>query len=130
MKARVQENRALVVLAYRGPQRTIDLAEELEVSSSTATRMMDRLVRRGLATRTAHPEDGRATQLEVSERGRELVAAITSHRRNEFLGIVRQMKADDQVALRRALEALQGANGAPAEPVWPLGWDPHAHHPM
>ena len=43
--------RALVVLASRGPQRIVDLAGFLDVTASTATRMCDRLVRKGLVRR-------------------------------------------------------------------------------
>ncbi|MGH3283480.1 MAG: MarR family winged helix-turn-helix transcriptional regulator [Streptosporangiaceae bacterium] len=39
--------RALVVLAARGPQGTAELAAALAVNPSTATRMCDRLVRKG-----------------------------------------------------------------------------------
>ncbi|GFJ91788.1 hypothetical protein Prum_054300 [Phytohabitans rumicis] len=41
------QTRALVLLASRGPQRTVDLAVELNVAPSTVTRMCDRLVRKG-----------------------------------------------------------------------------------
>ena len=39
--------RALVVLASRGPQRAVDLAGVLGVNPSSATRLVDRLVRSG-----------------------------------------------------------------------------------
>src|SRR3954463_2477740 len=39
--------RTLVVLASRGPQPLGYLAEQLDVSPSTATRMCDRLLRKG-----------------------------------------------------------------------------------
>ena len=45
--------RALVVLAARGPQGTAELAAALAVNPSTATRMCDRLVRKGLVRRPA-----------------------------------------------------------------------------
>jgi len=44
----LQQHRALVVLASRGPQRITDLADLLAVNSSTATRHCDRLQRHGL----------------------------------------------------------------------------------
>jgi len=43
--------RALVVLASRGPQRMSDLAAALDVTPSTAGRMCDRLLRKGLIRR-------------------------------------------------------------------------------
>jgi hypothetical protein len=47
----VPQHRALVLLAVRGPQRTIDLADLLGVNSSTATRHCDWLQRRACASR-------------------------------------------------------------------------------
>ena len=44
----IAQYRALVVLASRGPQRIVDLAAALDVAPSTAGRMSDRLVRKGL----------------------------------------------------------------------------------
>ena len=43
--------RALVVLASRGPQQLVDLAAALGVTPSTADRMVDRLVRKGMIRR-------------------------------------------------------------------------------
>lgn len=114
--------RTLVVLSYKGPQRTIDLAEELGVMSSTATRMIDRLVRRKLVHRTAHPEDGRANRVEITEAGRGVVAAVTRHRRAEFSKILRKMQPEKRRALVDGLEALRLAAGEPAEQGWTLGW--------
>ena len=45
--------RALVVLASRGPQRPVDLAQALNVDPSTTTRMCDRLEGKKLITRRA-----------------------------------------------------------------------------
>lgn len=114
--------RTLVVLSYKGPQRTVDLAEELGVNSSTATRMIDRLVRRELVLRAAHPEDGRANRVEITEAGRAVVAAVTRHRRAEFARILRRMQPESRRFLVDGLEALRLAAGEPAEGSWSSGW--------
>ena len=114
--------RALVVLAYAGEQRTIDLADELGVTSSTATRLIHRLVGRGLVRRRTHPEDRRATQLEITPAGRDVVAAVTAHRRSEISAILRRMSADKQQSLIASLEALGQAAGEAPEQNWTLGW--------
>ena len=49
----IAQYRALVVLASRGPQRMTDLAGALDVTPSTAGRMCDRLLRKGLSAGTA-----------------------------------------------------------------------------
>jgi DNA-binding MarR family transcriptional regulator len=114
--------RTLVVLAYKGPQRTIDLAEELQVSSSTATRMIDRLARRGLVHRLIHPEDGRATRLEITETGRQAVSRVTAQRRSEFSRILRKMPMTARRQLVTSLDTLREASGEAPEQSWSLGW--------
>ena len=52
--------RALVALAARGPQRVTDLAEELGVHPSSATRMCDRLVKAGFVAPRLHGGEPRA----------------------------------------------------------------------
>lgn len=114
--------RALVVLAYTGPKRTIDLAEELDVMSSTATRMIDRLVRRGLVTRTVHPDDKRANRVEITDEGRSAVAAVTTRRRAEFSRVLRKMDPQMRRSLVDGLEAMRTAAGEAPEQTWTLGW--------
>ena len=114
--------RTLVILAYNGPQRTIDLAEQLDVNSSTATRMIDRLVRRGLVRREPHPEDKRATRVELLEDGRAVVAAVTQRRRSEFGRILRKLDAEQRQHLVQGLQALSLAAGEAPEQAWTLGW--------
>jgi hypothetical protein len=58
--------RTLVVLVSRGPQRVGDLAQELTVTSSTAVRMCNRLVRKGLVEREERPEDRRAAWITLT----------------------------------------------------------------
>ena len=116
------QHRTLVILAYNGPQRTIDLAEQLDVNSSTATRMVDRLVRRGLVRRDVHPHDRRATRVEITEAGRQIVAAVTARRRAEFAKILRKMDPEMRQCLVDGLDALNEASGVSPEHIWSLGW--------
>ncbi|MGH3394683.1 MAG: MarR family transcriptional regulator, partial [Streptosporangiaceae bacterium] len=65
--------RALVVLASRGPQRMVDLARALEVTASTAGRMCDRLLRKGLIRRHRARTDRREVQVSITAAGRAVV---------------------------------------------------------
>ena len=65
--------RALVVLASRGPQRMVDLARALEVTPSTAGRMCDRLLRKGLIRRYRARADRREVQVSITAAGRAVV---------------------------------------------------------
>ena len=55
--------RTLVVLASRGPQSLADLAEAADVTPPTATRMCDRLIKKGLVTRRHDRGDRRLIRL-------------------------------------------------------------------
>src|SRR5215469_17689019 len=76
--------RALVVLAARGPQGTAELAAALAVNPSTATRMCDRLVRKGLIRRHRQPGDRRSVRIALTAPGRDLVAEVSRRRRAEL----------------------------------------------
>ena len=118
--------RALVVLASRGPQRVVDLAGFLDVTASTATRMCDRLVRKGLVQRQRSSSDRRAVRVRISSAGRDLVAAVTQRRRREVQAIVERMPTADRERLVTTLRMFSDAAGEVPEQNWSLGWTPDA----
>ena len=67
-----QDGRALVSLADRGPLTMTDFSEMLGVPLSTATRMVERLIDKGLAMRSRIEDDRRVVRVELSVEGRKL----------------------------------------------------------
>lgn len=120
------QSRALVVLAARGPQRIVDIAAELGVAPSTATRMCDRLVRKNLARRYRTPADRREVRLSLTPAGRELVRDVTRRRRDELARIIDAIPAAAHGHVTAALQALNGAAGELPERDWWLGPDEEA----
>jgi DNA-binding MarR family transcriptional regulator len=114
--------RALVVLASRGPQRVVDLAGILDVNASTATRMCDRLARKGLIRRQRLSTDRRSVRVSISAGGRELVAAVTRRRRREVQAIVERMSPQQREQLVATLRMFADAAGEVPEQDWSLGW--------
>jgi DNA-binding MarR family transcriptional regulator len=112
------QSRALVLLASRGPQRIIDIAEDLGVAASTATRMCDRLVRKGLLRRYRTAADRREVRVSLTGAGRELVARVTEHRRAELARVVDAIPAATHTHVAAALRALNDAVGEPTENDW------------
>ena len=115
--------RALVVLASRGPQRAADLATSLDVTPSTASRMIERLVRKRLVGRTRTKEDRRTLRVYLTRAGRDAVGAVTDRRRAEVARILAAMPTDNRAAFTSALRAFAGAAGEVPEQDWALGWD-------
>lgn len=115
--------RALVVLASRGPQTVAALAEAVAVTPPTASRLCDRLERKGLVERRADARDRRAVSLGLTTAGRELVDAVTRRRREEIAGLLEAIPAEGQRALVEALTQLSEAAGEVPEQDWSTGWD-------
>lgn len=117
--------RALVVLGSRGPQRVIDLAGFLDVTASTATRMCDRLARKGLIRRQRLTNDRRTVRVSISPAGRKLVAAVTQRRRRDLQAIVQRMSTEERERLVTTLRMFADAAGEVPEQDWSLGWGAH-----
>ncbi len=115
----IAQYRALVVLASRGPQRLVDVAEALEVAPSTAGRMCDRLVRKGLVRRHRARADRRAVLVSVTAAGRQVVDQATARRRELIADVLRNLPAAQQVDVARALEAFAAAAGELPDSQWP-----------
>lgn len=114
--------RALVVLASRGAQRVVDLAEALDVERSTATRMCDRLERKGLVTRERSGDDRRTVEVTLTADGTDLVTAVTRRRTRDIRTILARMPEQPRVALVGALTSFAEAAGEAPEQAWSLGW--------
>jgi len=115
--------RALVVLASRGPQRPVDLAQALNVDPSTATRMCDRLEGKNLITRRRDVGDRRVVVLDVSAGGRRLVDRVTRRRRKEIGQILTAVDPKERANLIRAFNMFGKAAGETPEGDWQRSWE-------
>ena len=116
----IAQYRALVVLASRGPQRMVDLAGALGVAPSTAGRMCDRLVRKGLFRRTRARADRRAVHVSLTAAGRQVVDQATIRRRALIAGILERLPPRRQHAVAAALSVFASAAGEIPDSQWPL----------
>jgi len=114
--------RALVVLAANGPQGTAELAAALAVNPSTATRMCDRLVRKGLVRRHRQAGDRRSVRITLTAPGRDLVAEVTRRRRAELARLLGALPADQHEPVIAAFRAFAAAAGELPLPGAALGW--------
>jgi DNA-binding MarR family transcriptional regulator len=115
--------RSLVVLASRGPQSVMALAEAVAVTPPTASRLCDRLVRKGLVRRREDSRDRRAVRLALTSTGRALVDAVTVRRREEITRLLDAIPLDAQRSLVASLQQLAEAAGEVPEQDWTTGWD-------
>ena len=85
------------------PQRMSELNRHLLLSQPALSRMVDRLVDRGLVQRQTDPADGRGVLLALSDAGRALQRQIG---RRHARGVARAMTQELTPAELRQLEAL------------------------
>lgn len=114
--------RALVILAGQGPQSLAELATSLGVNPSTATRMSDRLVAKGLVRRRTASRDRRQVRLALTAAGKAVVAEVTELRRREIARIVEAVPASRRRQLVESLTAFGDAAGEAADRDWSAGW--------
>ncbi|MDF5755186.1 MarR family transcriptional regulator [Spongiactinospora sp. TRM90649] len=115
--------RMLVVLSGHGETKLVTMAELLDVNSSTAMRMADRLASAGLIVREVNPVNRRETLMRLTADGRRLVDEVTTRRREEIDSIVSRMAPQHRTALIEAMAAFNEAAGEqPADGSHPLGW--------
>jgi DNA-binding MarR family transcriptional regulator len=104
--------RALVLLEQHGPLSLVDLAEELGVVPSTASRMCDRLVAKKLVRRGIDQTNRRRVTLRLQPAGRALVEESTRRRKREIARLLHGIAKPDQDQLATALKLLvTAANG-------------------
>ena len=115
----IAQYRALVVLSSRGPQRMVDLAAALGVTPSTAGRMCDRLLRKGLIRRHRARADRREVQVSITAAGRAVVDQATQRRRGLIADILARLTARQQSDVAAALTAFADAAGEVPDSQWP-----------
>ena len=117
--------RTLVVLDNHEEINLNTLADLLSVTSSTAMRMINRLLTSGMVTRRDNPANRREVLLGVTDEGRRLVRQVTAKRREEITRIVAEMPETRRDELVMAMRAFAEAAHEPeprSETTAALGW--------
>lgn len=121
-KVTLTQFRTMVVLDSHADINLNTLADLLEVTASTAMRMIDRLLVADLVTRRDNPENRREVLLGLSPAGQDIVRKVTARRRTEIARIVKSMPAEQHAALVTALRAFSEAAGEPDAAATAWGW--------
>lgn len=96
----------LVHISSTGESRMSEIAAGLQIVPSTATRAVDRLVERGLATRRRDANDGRVVRISLTDDGLR-VQAIARYGRHAFAArLLERFDPDDQDAIAALMPRL------------------------
>jgi DNA-binding MarR family transcriptional regulator len=90
-----------------GPQRLGDLARTERVSAPTMTRIVQALEERGLAIRTATPDDARSTTVSSTPEGDRLLRVARVERAAAVRELLDALAPDELAVLAQALGALE-----------------------
>lgn len=100
------QSRALRVLMRHGDMRLSDLSEHLRIAARSTTEVVDSLESTGFVRRQPDPTDRRATLVEVTAEGRQIMVAIRDARREEADQMFARLSARDRADLARILRKL------------------------
>ena len=99
--------RALRTLRRHGTMRLSELSDHLHIAPRSTTEVVDALEARDLVRRRADPGDRRATLVEVTERGTDVLAAIRDTRGTEAVRVFGRLSPPDRAELARILALLR-----------------------
>jgi len=102
----VPQLRVMVILSRTASASLSEVAEQIGISPSNASRTCDQLVRRGLVVRTEDQDDRRRLSLAPSAAGRRMLRQVMRRRQNLLERIVGAMPEKEQRALMTALDAF------------------------
>jgi len=87
-------------------QRMSEIAEALGVAQSTATRLVEPLVREERVERRPAPDDGRAVVICLTDKGRNAALELSRLSQRWSEGILQRIPGNEQEAVIQALETV------------------------
>ncbi len=105
----------LELVCVSGSCSVRNVAQGLDISLSAASQLVDRLVKKNLATRRENESDRRVIEVELSDEGIETVKRIRVRRSQWFASVARRMSAEKRKAFVEGMEefllhAVEGSN--------------------
>ncbi len=121
---------ALIHINSRGTCGVTDIGDDLGVTSAAASQMLERLVQSGLVERREDPDDRRAKQIVLTERGLRLVRGSMEIRQRQFAALADRMSARERGIAAAALRILVTRSAPPASKAAPAPSRPNMkEHP-
>jgi DNA-binding MarR family transcriptional regulator len=98
---------ALARIEQLGPLRLGALAEVEGTSAATMCKVVDGLEARKLVTRVPDPEDGRASNLQLSGEGGALLAELRARSTEALRTALAELDADERVVVAQTIAVLE-----------------------
>jgi DNA-binding MarR family transcriptional regulator len=109
----VLQTRVLLTIHQHGSTNLQDLSTRLAVSTSSASRVVDRLVLAGLLSRVSAPHSRREIALTLTSRGNQVLAEFHDRRRAAIEAAMNRLSPAERTALVAGLEAFAREAASP-----------------
>jgi DNA-binding MarR family transcriptional regulator len=100
--------RVLAALSNNGGQRQVDLSSMTSIDVSTMSRLVTRLVRAGLATRSRSEQSSREVVVSLSPKGRALATRLIPVAEGLEKKAIAGLSAKDIAVMKRLLTRMHG----------------------
>ena len=97
---------ALFQIRHRGSSGVTDLGDDLGVTSSAASQLLERLVQQGLILRSEDPSDRRVKQLVLTEKGLQVLQESIRARQSWLSDLAETLSDSEREAVIAALNIL------------------------
>jgi DNA-binding MarR family transcriptional regulator/GNAT superfamily N-acetyltransferase len=133
----LSEVRVLYELAQRTTTTASELCKELGMDAGQLSRMLSKLMQRGLVAKQRCQVDGRKSDLCLTEQGRAVFALLDEHQAHQVEALLTELSPTDQARLVAAMRLIQQLLSPPPEGAVPyilrspragdMGWVVQAH---
>jgi len=106
LRLSIGQLKSLFFISNQGTTSLSQLAAALKVTPTNTTGIVDRLLKRGLITRTENPEDRRFLVLRTTANGEQLVNELRQKRKDRMTAILKYLSDDEILVLSQGLRSL------------------------
>jgi DNA-binding MarR family transcriptional regulator len=107
----------LMQLHYQHHCGISDISSRMEISSAAASQLVDKLVQSELVERTEDPQDRRAKQLKLTDKGRGLIDTGIQARSRWVDELITILTPEESEAVAAGLSILAEASGRSEKPA-------------
>ena len=97
---------AILRLFHKGACAVSDIGNDLGVTNSAASQMLERLVQLKLITRSEDPNDRRVKQIVLTEKGRQIMLESSRAFHKWMEDLAQSLNTEEQDQVKRGLEIL------------------------
>ena len=110
---------ALFQIRHRGSIGVSNLGEDMGVTSSAASQMLERLVQQGLILRSEDPSDRRVKQVALTDKGLQVLQESIRARESWLSDLAEALSDPEKEAVIAALDVLTDRANQLSQPVEP-----------